>query len=139
MSDKSSAAITRAALRASQQPFFLANIFAAYQTAHDLDDQALARQLGCDVHQLPHLALCRRPREDAEAFAADIDHLANRFHFDGVQLAMIVRQVDALQALRQHLAANEQGAGLLRAARDRDEATSSREESEQPGEENGHD
>lgn len=139
MSDKPSAAMTRAAQRASKLPFFLANIFAAYQSAHSLDDLALAQQLHCEAQQLPHLALCRRPREDTAAFAADIDHLAHRFGLDGAQLAIIVRQVDALQSLRQHVTTNEQGAGLLRAARDREEADPPPDEPGETGKGDGHD
>lgn len=122
MSDKSSDALSRAARRAGQQPFFLASAFQLYQEANDIDDAALAELLGCAAHDLPRLALCRRPPGKAAAFAADIDHLARRFQLDAEQLASVIRQVDALQALRTHLAASEQAAGMLRAARDRDEA-----------------
>lgn len=121
MSDKAPAALARAVRRAGQRPFFLANVFQSYQAANDVDDAALAGLLGCTVHDLPRLALCRRPAGDATAFAADIDHLARRYQLDAEHLASVVRQVDALQALRMHLRASEPVSGTLRAARDREE------------------
>lgn len=122
MSDKPSEALSKAARRASQQPFFLASVFQSYQAANAVDDAALAGLLGCAVHDLPRLALCRRPVGEAAAFAADIDHLARRFQLDSEQLASVVRQVDALKALRTYRTVSKQAPGMLRAARDRDEA-----------------
>lgn len=131
MSDKPSEAISRAARRAGQQSFFLASVFQSYQAANKLDDAALAAMLGCAAADLPRLALCRRPAGAAETFTTDIDHLARRFQVDAEQLVSIVREVDALEALRQHLSVDVQTPGMLRAARDRDAADT-------PGEEDHH-
>lgn len=128
MTDRGSESLARAAHRATQQRFFLASVFAAFQTANKLDDAALAHLLDCSVHVLPRLALCRRPAAEPAAFSADIDHLARRFQVDGERLAAIVRQVDALQALQQHMAGNAHAADLLRAARDRDESDQANQE-----------
>src|SRR5690242_7445461 len=121
MSSKPAESLTRAARRAGEQPFFLASILQAYQRANNLDDLALADLLGCTLNNLPRLALCRRPAIDSQAFATDVAHLAGRFQLNGEQLAMVIRQVDALQALRHHLGAAQTASGLLQAARDRDE------------------
>ena len=123
-------ALIRAARRASQQPFFLASVLRAYQEANSLDDDGLAQLLSCAPAELPRLALCRRPAAEPAAFAADLDHLTQRFNLDGGQLAAVVRQVDALQAMRQHLAVGDQATGSLRAARDRDEEGASEGEGE---------
>jgi hypothetical protein len=130
MSNKPAGSLARAALRAGAQPFFLASILQAYQTANSLDDGAFADLLGCDLNDLPRLALCRRPAADSQTFAADIVHLAGRFQLDGDQLAAVIRQIDALQALQEHLGATQAASGLLRAARDRDELTDTNQEDE---------
>lgn len=121
MSDKPFEALARAARRAGQQPFFLAYVFRHYQEANTLDEPGLASLLGCSVDALPRLALCRRPIGDASAFRTDIDHLAKRFRLNGEQLAAMVRQVDALEAIRSQLKETQAYYGTLRAARDRDD------------------
>ena len=128
MSSNSSDALARAARRAEQQPFFLAGVLAAYQDANRLDDVALAALLGCQAADLTRLALCRRPATEQARFLADIDHLAQRFQLRGDQLAMIIRQVDALAAIQQQLQVSDTGAGMLRAARDPEEPTATDEE-----------
>jgi hypothetical protein len=122
-SDKPSNALAYAAQRAVQHEFFLAGILHEYQQANQLDDDGLAKFLGCHINDLSRLALCRRPVPEQKAFMRDIEHLAQRFHLNGDQLAIIVRQVNSLRALRQQLTSNrkaQQIEGILRAARDRD-------------------
>lgn len=128
MSDKPSEAFSRAARRASQQPFFLASVFQSYQTFNHISDTALAELLGCKEYDLPRLALCRRPAAHTATFAGDVDHLAMRFQINAEQLAAIIRQIDALEAIRGHLSVREQPSGMLRAARDRDQPENSDEE-----------
>ncbi len=120
--NKPSNALAHAAQRAVSHEFFLAGILREYQQANQLDDDALAKLLGCHVNDLPRLALCRRPATEQKAFIQDIEHLAQRFHLHGDQLAIVIRQVDSLRALRQQLASThnaQQMQGILRAARDR--------------------
>lgn len=119
MRDHASEALARAAQRAEQQPFFLASVLAAYRATHQLDDASLADLLGCAPDDLVRLALCRRPAPESARFSAEVDHLARRFGLHGDRLAAIIRQVDALTALAQHLQTAAPATGLLRAARDR--------------------
>jgi hypothetical protein len=128
MSTKPTDSLLRAARRAAEQPFFLASVLQAYQAANSFDDAALADLLGCTPNDLPRLGLCRRPAADQSTFAADIAHLAKRFQLNGDQLVAVIRQVDALQALRQHLGTTESASRLLRAARDRDEPADTSQE-----------
>lgn len=132
MKNKPSDALLRAAQRAAEQPFFLASVFAAYQQANRLDNADMAALLGCEPDDLTRLALCRRPAAEEGQFLADIDHLARRFRLQGDQLIMIIRQVDALAAIRQQLHISHSGTGMLRAARDH-------KEPDTPGEEGQHD
>ena len=130
MSDKPAESLARAARRAGAQPFFLASILQAYQLTNSLDDLAFAELLGCTLNDLPRLGLCRRPIADASTFATDIAHLEARFHLNGDQLAAVIRQIDALQALQQHLGTAQAASVVLRAARDHDESTDARQEDE---------
>ncbi len=123
-SNKPSNALAHAVQRAVSHEFFLAGILHEYQQANQLDDDALAELLGCHLNDLPRLALCRRPATEQNAFIQDIEHLAQRFHLHGDQLAIVIRQVDSLRALRQQLTSTrnaQQMPGILRAARDRDQ------------------
>jgi len=122
--NKPSSALARAAQRAVSHEFFLAGILREYQQANQLDDEALAKSLGCHINDLPRLALCRRPATEQKVFIQDIEHLARRFHLHWDQLASAIRQVDSLRALRQQLTSTrnaQQMPGILRAARDRDQ------------------
>jgi hypothetical protein len=121
MESNVSESLKRAAHRAGLQPFFLGSVLAEYQAANNLDDSKLAEALGCAIADLPRLALCRRPATEQTNFVADLGHLEQRFKLNGGQLATIIREVDALAALRHQLNANAAAPGLLRAARDRDE------------------
>lgn len=123
MSSNPSNALERAAQRAITSEFFLAGILHEYQQANHLDDEALAKLLECDIHDLPRLALCRRPAAKQISFVHDIDHLAQRFHLRADRLAAIIRQIDSLRALRQQLTTTQGTQGMLRAARDRDDST----------------
>ncbi len=123
MSSKPSKALERAAQRAITSDFFLAGILNEYQQAHHLNDEGLAKLLECDIHDLPRLALCRRPATNQTSFVHDVDHLAQRFHLRAEQLAAIIRQVDSLHALRLQLTSNQDTRSMLRAARDRDDSS----------------
>jgi hypothetical protein len=123
-SNKPSNALARAVQRAVSHEFFLAGVLREYQQANQLDDNALAVLLGCHLNDLQRLALCRRPAMEQNAFIKDIEHLAQRFHLHDDQLAIVIRQVDSLRALRQQLTSTrnaQQMPGILRAARDRDQ------------------
>ena len=111
------------ARRVGQDSFFLASALALYARSERLDEQGLARALGCPPATLTMLRLCRRPRPEPAAFREDIERIATRFGIDAGALARIVRRADALEGLR---AAGSAGverddAGLLMAARDRED------------------
>jgi hypothetical protein len=121
MASNPSHALARAAQRAISNEFFLAGILHEYQETNRLDDSALAAMLECDIHDLPRLALCRRPDAHESFFLNDIKHLEQRFHLRADRLATIVRQVDSLRAFKQHLPSPQDTPMMLQAARDRDE------------------
>lgn len=82
-----------------------------------MDDDQLAKELGCQPTDLAPLGLCRRPDPAPERFRADVERIAEHFGIPPATLARIVREVDATQSLR---SASPASAGpQLLAARDR--------------------
>jgi hypothetical protein len=117
--------LRRAAERAVAQPFFLASALQTYADAERLDDTQLAGRLGCSVAALTALRLCRRPAD--QTFAADVQRIAERFAVDSLQLAELLRMVDALDLLErvppsESTTTSVPEGGFLAAARDEDES-----------------
>lgn len=113
-------AIGWAARRAEQRPFFLATALAAYRRSHGVAEDQLADLLNCPVKSLPALALCRRPDPSRSSFRSDVERIASFLGADGMRLARLLREVDALEAFRGADATRVQPSegGLLAAARD---------------------
>ncbi|MBX5490755.1 MAG: hypothetical protein IRZ14_06320 [Chloroflexi bacterium] len=106
------------ARRVEDDPAFLASVLAVYARSENMDDEALARALGCPLDRLPALRLCLRPRPEPSHFQRDVQEIATHFGLDPDALARAVRRADAIIRLRgdRHTAR-----GALMAARDRDE------------------
>ncbi len=102
--------------------------------SHELNLEELAAYLGCDPENIFRLALCRRPDATALAFNTDVEHLARRFGIQSDRLFAIIREVDSLQSLRDHLAFKPQSDRMLLAARDRED-----DESDPDAQESGDD
>jgi len=119
--------LQRAARRASQCPFFLASAFSEFQSLRGLDEEGLARWLGCPMQSLVKLALCRRPDGASPRFRAEIEQIATYGGACPVRLAQLIREVDSVAALR--CAPSAGGHGVTMAARDH--AVSTDVESEQ--------
>ena len=111
-------ALDHLARRAADRPAYLASALADFSRSEGLGDEALARELGCEVATLTPLRLCLRPRADAAWFRRDVEEISNRFGVAPQILARVVRRADALARLRRP-AANDQG--FLMAARDRED------------------
>lgn len=103
------------ARRAESDPSFLASILRDYAHFEQLDASELATTLKCRIEDLPLLAVCLRPRPAAPHFRHDVDRICARFSIDPVVLALIVRRVDSVIALRTAASTTH---GLLMAARD---------------------
>lgn len=118
--------LRRAANRASSMPFFFATVLTAFSAERGMDDDALASWLGCPRDQIHRLALCRRPDCDSMTFRHDVEHVASYVGANAVRLAEMVREVDAWSGLRAgHTSDESVDAGLLMAARDREEPVGS--------------
>jgi hypothetical protein len=107
-----------AAQHAKARPEYLGWVLAQYIEREQISEDQLARYLRIAGQDLPHLALCLRPR--AEHFADDVRQISAKFHIDSAVLATVVRLVESVEAL----AARDAGegsadSGLLIAARAR--------------------
>jgi hypothetical protein len=102
------------AARLEDDRSMMAWVLAQYRAAEDKDDRLMAQKLGIAEYQLPHIALCKRPRD--ELFRSDIDAIAGHIGMDPAPLAEVVRLVDSLEAFGQLQTGQRR---LLAAARDR--------------------
>src|SRR5215831_18010124 len=117
----SSDILQRAAQRASERPFFLANALVAYQTLYQCGEAELVEFLGCTRAALPKLALCRLPNTMASGFRTEVERIASYSGANSTRLAQLLREVESTAALhgaRRSQAATT-GQGTLMAARDR--------------------
>ena len=112
---RTAAGARKLAARLEDDPSMMAWVLAQYREAEDKDDRLMALTLGIEDDLLPHLALCKRPREDL--FRDDIQSIAEHIGMDPAPLAEVVRLVDSLEAFGQ--LQTGQRSRLLAAARDR--------------------
>ena len=114
MSEQGTLALAKLASEsAAMRPTFLGFVLGSFQAREGFDDTRLSRWLGIDEDQLYWLRLCRRPRIDN--FAPDVNLIANRFRINPSRLAALIREVDAVDALR---ITPGQTDGVMAAARD---------------------
>ena len=117
---------------------YMAGVLAIYQGHERLSDEALADRLRMPAAMLTRLALCKRPRSGDLDFADQVRHLASYTGMNAGHLASLIRQVEALEAVKTlpgQEVARETAAqpaqtdlGWLAAARDRYEAEESQGE-----------
>lgn len=110
----------RAMERASQQRFFLASALAVYQSMHQLSENQLATFLECLPKDLPRLALCRRPDPMMATFQEEVERIGAHMAVNVESLVRLLREVDAVDTLRQSWSSTDHG--MLLAARDHDQA-----------------
>jgi hypothetical protein len=108
-------AMRHAALRAADEPMFLAHDLKLFAEQSEVTREGVAGWLGASGDALDRLALCKSPRRDQD-FRADLDAIASYVEVDSPRLAQLVRQVDALTALAS--APSSHVAPMLAAARE---------------------
>jgi hypothetical protein len=123
--------LIKLARRLQTDPRYMSYVLVIYKQQEGLDDEGLAQLLGTLPELILRLSLCKRPAPLSSTFAEQIRELADYTLTDEAQLASILRQVDSLERLNQRpvspISAEDDAqqqhalAGLLAAARDRDE------------------
>jgi hypothetical protein len=89
-----------AAERAASEPAFFAHVLREYRAMFGLDLRSLATKLGCNIHDMTRLALCRKPDFDAPKWQEDLEQIAHFVHVDSQLLLQLLREVDTLTAMR---------------------------------------
>jgi hypothetical protein len=108
------------ARRAAQRSSFVAADLAAYRAMQEASEEDLARFLSCQPEALADLALCKRPDPSKLNFKTEVQRIASFVRCDDIQLAKLLREVDAVNIFRSAAEDSEGAAdaGLLAAARD---------------------
>jgi len=89
-----------AAERAASEPAFFAHVLREYCVMFGLELRSLATKLGCSIHDMTRLALCRKPDFDAPKWHEDLEKIAHFAHVDSQLLLQLLREVDTLTAMR---------------------------------------
>jgi len=104
--------------RAKTRAEYLAAALSRYAEREKISEEELAHRLGIAASDLPHLALCLRPR--ADQFIDDVRQISAKFHLDPTALATVIRLVESFEALGVQEPGEELADfGLLMAARAR--------------------
>lgn len=137
------------ASRLQNDPRFMSYVLAAYRQQEGLNVKELAQEFGTLPAMLLRLAICKRPNPNSTQFAEQVRELADYTLTDEAQLANILRQVDSLEKLAQRRVGTvspdtvgqtaDSFAGLLAAARDRDESEDALASDEQSKNEDSND
>lgn len=109
--------LNRLAMLAKERPNLLASPLNLYKEQEGLNDEQLAASLGCDSEAIARLALCERPRP-VPHFREDVERIATYIQADMLQLAMLIRAIEAREAFSSR--SNVSPPALL-AARDHEE------------------
>ncbi len=116
--ESDSVELRAAATRLEGDPFFMASVLADYRTALRVNDQYIAKALGCNVEALTSLAFCRTPRlDDEKLFLSDVQAIAKYVGCDWGELARLIRTAQSISALKRLTGGAEDQ--LLKAARDK--------------------
>ncbi len=116
--DRASDTLRHAARRASRHRFFLAADLEEFRAHRGMEEVELATFLGCGPELLPKVALCRRPDPTSPRFRLDLHRVAQAFSLAPDRLVSVIREVDALRALKEASQAATASQGLLLAARE---------------------
>ena len=85
------------ALKLKENHDFLAWVLSTYQQKEHIDEERLVAQLKTTPEMLVRLALCKRPNPNSSTFASQIREISTYTNTDPIDLANIIRQVDALE------------------------------------------
>ena len=114
--------LRHAALRASNNPFFIAGDIERFRTRREMQESDLAGYLGCEPEILHKLGLCRRPDPDSSTFHSDVHRIADAFGVSSNILIQLIREADSLNVLGTDVPVAKPNPleGLLMAARDKE-------------------
>lgn len=141
--DETTALLRRFVRRLSAETTYMAGAMAQYQRAEQIDDEALAQQLGTTAEMLTRLAMCKRPDPNSARFADEVRQIASFTGSDASVLARLLRQMQALATFAEMpkptaradaARASRFEANILAAARDQADASESQNDLTPPDE-----
>ncbi|MGE0539378.1 MAG: hypothetical protein AB7R89_04295 [Dehalococcoidia bacterium] len=98
--DETERLMARAAMLAEERPFFVAAALAIYRALRQIDNAALAAELGCTEIGLSRLALCRRPDGDGAMFRTQVERIARHAGCRAESLANVLRAASAVEKMQ---------------------------------------
>lgn len=115
------------ASRLKENRDFFAWALSIYQQKEHIDNERLIAELKTTPEMFVRLALCKCPNRNSSTFVSQIREISTYTNTDPIDLAYIIRYVDALETLSKIPAKNKESiemigrftSGLLAAARDR--------------------
>lgn len=112
MTDRQTRYLVFAARKAAARREYLAYYLAQYQEQEGLTEEVMMEFVGCSGEDYYRLALCQVPDTQGSDFAARLERVAAYAGASTVQVAQVIRQVAALEALRAALQADRQDEAL---------------------------
>lgn len=105
--------------KASKSEVFLGSVLLTVATASQISMSEVASRIKCPPEKLSLLSLCKTPRDGAEYFASDIRKISEYSECDGGELANLVREYQAIRAMREFEPTVSPHETILMAARDK--------------------
>jgi len=105
--------------KASQNKQFLGSVLANYAEENGLDISDVVLKIMCPLKNMAILSLCKVPRESADFFNLDIRSISDYSGCDAGELANLVRECRALDAMRSLSTGDVPNDSVLMAARDK--------------------
>ena len=112
-------AIAVLARKTENREGFLGAVLNTVAAANRSTVAQVVSRIGCSSENMSRLALCRIPREAAEHFAADVRQISKFVGCDAGQLANVVREYQAIAAMRRYDPDDSHHDTMLMAARDK--------------------
>jgi hypothetical protein len=98
--DQQKELLAHAALRASNDPFFLGHELRAYREICSLDDEGVSKFLRCTPEALVRMSLCRTPEMNTTSFRHEVEQIAVYCGADPQRLAELLRHSDSVRSFR---------------------------------------
>jgi len=105
--------------KASKREGFLGSLLLTIAAESQVSMSDVASRIKCPPENLSILSLCKTPREAAEYFASDIRKISEYSGCDGGELANLVREYQAIRAMRDFEPTVSSHETMLMAARDK--------------------
>jgi len=112
-------AIEVLARKAGNQDGFIGAVLNAIAMANETTVADIVSSIGCSTENMPRLVLCKIPRTETEYFSTDVRQISDFADCDADLLANLVREYQAIAAMRRYDPSDSPHETMLMAARDK--------------------